>query len=197
MNRICVTCGSSSGNHPDYSLAAGELGRILVEKDIEIVYGGTDVGLMGEIANTALQHGGRVIGVIPKFFVDKIAHKGLSELHVVESMYERKEMMFELSDGFIALPGGIGTMEEVFEILVWSQLGLHRKPCGLLNIRGYFDKFIEFLHHAVDQQFIQTEHYEMIRVDDNPEALLFQLISYDPPSIAKWFDMDNSMEGEI
>jgi uncharacterized protein (TIGR00730 family) len=180
----------------DYTLAAAALGNILAEKEIAMVYGGTDVGLMGEIANVMLQNGGRVIGVIPKFFADRIAHKGLTELHVVESMYERKEMMFELSDGFIALPGGIGTMEEVFEILTWSQLGLHKKPCGLLNVRGYFNKFLEFVRHAVDQQFIQQEHYEMIQVDNHPEKLLYQLISYEPPRVAKWFDMENSNEGE-
>lgn len=188
MARICVTCGSSPGLHPDYLLAASVLGKIFSDKNIELVYGGTNVGLMGEIANMVLENGGKVIGVIPKFFVNKIGHTGLTELHVVESMYERKEMMFELSGGFIALPGGIGTMEEIFEVLTWSQIGLHRKPCGLLNVRGYFDKLLEFLQHAVEQQFISQEYYEMILVNSSPEELLSQLINYEPPDVKKWLD---------
>lgn len=188
MERICVTCGSSPGLHPDYLLAASMLGKIFSDKNIELVYGGTNVGLMGEIANMVLENGGKVIGVIPKFFVNKIGHNGLTELHVVESMYERKEMMFELSDAFIALPGGIGTMEEIFEVLTWSQIGLHQKPCGLFNVRGYFDKFLEFMQQAVEQQFINQEHYEMILVNNNPEELMLQLINYEPPDVKKWLD---------
>jgi uncharacterized protein (TIGR00730 family) len=148
MKRICVYCGSSSGSRSEYQDTAAYLGQCLAEKGIGIVYGGAEVGLMGAVASSALNRGGEVIGVIPELFADKVKHNQLSQLHIVPTMHARKKKMFDLSDGFIALPGGIGTIEEVFEILTWAQLGYHEKPCGILNVCGYFDNLIEFLEHV-------------------------------------------------
>jgi uncharacterized protein (TIGR00730 family) len=181
LKRICVYCGSSPGSRPEYIEAAKDLGRILARRKITLVYGGSSVGLMGLLARSALETGGDVIGVITRQLVEmEVAFKELSQFHVVETMHERKTRMAELADGFIALPGGLGTLEELFEILTWSQLGLHNKPCGLLNVRGYYDKLGEFLDHAVAEKFIAEESRRMVMVDDDPDRLLVQFESYHP-----------------
>jgi hypothetical protein len=170
---ICVFTGSRHGSRPHYAEAAGALGRELVGRGYGLVYGGGNVGLMNVVANTVLELSGRVTGVIPNSLVSKeVAHRGLTELRVVGSMHERKAVMAELSDGFVAMPGGIGTMEEFFEVLSWAQLGLHEKPCGLLNVSGYYDALIRFLDHAVSQDFIKAKHRALMLVQENPGKLL-------------------------
>jgi uncharacterized protein (TIGR00730 family) len=170
---ICVFTGSRHGNRPEYSEAARQLGRALVERDYGLVYGGGNVGLMSVIADTVLDLGGHVTGVIPDSLVSKeVAHRGLSDLRIVQSMHERKAMMAELSDGFIALPGGIGTMEEFFEVLSWAQLGIHGKPCGLLNTSGYYDHLIEFLDDAVDHGFLKPQHRSLLILANEPPEIL-------------------------
>lgn len=186
MKRICVYCGSNPGSRPEYLAAATELGKLLAVMDVEIVYGGAEVGLMGAVATAAIHHGGKVTGVIPEYFADKVAQNNLSELHVVPTMHDRKTKMFDLSDGFIALPGGMGTIEEAFEVLTWAQLGFHEKPCGMLNICGYFDSILDFLDHSVSQQFVRPAHRDMVLVDHHPEGLLMQFESYKAPRIQKW-----------
>jgi uncharacterized protein (TIGR00730 family) len=189
MKRLCVYCGSSPGSQPHYTEAAENLARVLVKRNIEVVYGGASVGMMGVLANTVLAEGGHVIGIIPQTLVDKeVAHPGLSDLRVVNSMHERKTLMAELSDGFIALPGGLGTLEEVFEVLTWAQLGLHQKPCGLLNIRGYYRSLIAFLDHAVSERFIRDVHRTMLLVEEEPERLLDHFERYQAPEVVKWVD---------
>jgi hypothetical protein len=170
---ICVFTGSRHGSRPHYAEAAGALGRELVGRGYGLVYGGGNVGLMNVVANTVLELSGHVTGVIPNSLVSKeVAHRGLTELRVVGSMHERKAVMAELSDGFIAMPGGIGTMEEFFEVLSWAQLGLHEKPCGLLNVSGYYDPLIRFLDHAVRDDFIKPKHRALMLVQENPGKLL-------------------------
>lgn len=189
MKRICVFCGSSPGGQPEYTQVAHQLGHTLVRKNIGLVYGGGRVGMMGQIAQTVLESGGEVIGVIPKRLAEKeVAFTELTDLRVVDSMHSRKALMAELSDGFIALPGGLGTIEEFFEVLTWGQLGIHQKPCGLLNVKGYFNKLVAFLDHAVGEQFVEKEHRSMILMDETPEGLLHQFESYEPPIVdkAKW-----------
>jgi uncharacterized protein (TIGR00730 family) len=186
MKRICVFCGSSPGARPEYAQAARQLGQALAGRDMGLVYGGGRVGVMGEIAAAAIQAGGEVIGVIPQGLVDKeIAFTELSDLRVVPSMHERKALMAELSDAFIALPGGLGTFEEFFEVLTWAQLSIHHKPCGVLNVAGYFAALMGFLDHAVGEQFIQPEHRSMLLVDESPEALLDRFQAYQPPQVDK------------
>jgi uncharacterized protein (TIGR00730 family) len=187
LSRICVYCGSSSGGDVVYPEAARALARALVENNIELVYGGASKGIMGVLADAVLAGGGSVQGVIPKMLEEKeIAHPGLTELHVVNSMHERKSMMAALSDGFIALPGGFGTLEEIIEILTWGQLRFHTKPCGLLNVNGYFDKLLEFLDHMQDQQFLKPENRAMLLADSTAPGLLAQFESYTPPGTDKW-----------
>jgi uncharacterized protein (TIGR00730 family) len=189
MKRLCVYCGSRPGNQPDYTEAAENLARVLVRRNIEVVYGGASVGTMGVLANTVLAEGGHVIGIIPQSIVDmEVVHRGVSDLRVVTSMHERKALMAELSDGFIALPGGLGTLDEVFEILTWGQLGLHRKPCGLLNIRDYYRGLVDFLDHAVAERFIAAIHRAMLLVEEEPERLLEQFEHYRAPAVAQWVD---------
>jgi uncharacterized protein (TIGR00730 family) len=189
MRRLCVFSGSSPGGHPDYTQAAQELGRALAAQDIGLVYGGASVGLMGAIADAALAAGGDVVGVIPQALVDReIAHPGLSDLHVVGSMHERKARMAELADGFIALPGGMGTLEELFEVYTWTQLGLHAKPLGLLDVRGYYGQLAAFLDHAVAERFVTAEHREMLVVEQRAEAMLEAFRRWRPPARAKWID---------
>jgi uncharacterized protein (TIGR00730 family) len=185
---ICVNCGSNPGLEPDYMETAGMLGQTLVENNIDLVYGGSDVGLMGALAQAVLQNGGKVIGVIPESFADRVGNRHITELYVVESMHERKKLMFDLSDGFIALPGGFGTLEEIFELLTWSQLGYHTKPCGFLNVCGYFDRLMAFLDHTFAQQFVRQEHRQMVLVDDTVNGLLKQFETYEAPKIEKWID---------
>ena len=173
MRKICVYCGSSDGTRPEYRQAAADLGRSMVEKNLDLVYGGAGVGLMGTLADTVLSGGGRVTGVIPESLINReISHPGLTELVVVGSMHERKSMMADLSDAFIALPGGIGTMDELFEILTWAHLGIHKKPCALLNMVGYYDHLNAFVQHGVDQGFIRKETAAKLIIQDDPESLL-------------------------
>lgn len=187
MKSICVYCGSSPGRLEAYSDAARHLAKSLVDRGIRLVYGGASVGIMGLVADTVLQLGGQAVGVIPEALVRKeLAHRNLTELHVTQSMHERKTLMAELSDGFIALPGGIGTLEEIFEIWTWAQLGFHSKPCGLLNAAGYFDSLIAFLDHAVAEQFVKKPHRSMLMVSHDPEVLLDRFAGYEPPAIQKW-----------
>lgn len=187
MKSICVYCGSSPGRQEAYSSAARDLAKSLVDRNLRLVYGGASVGIMGLIADTVLQLGGQAVGVIPDALVrNEVAHANLTEIHVTQSMHERKTLMAELSDGFIAMPGGIGTLEEIFEIWTWAQLGFHRKPCGLLNIEGYFDSLSTFLDHAVAEQFVKKPHRSMLIVDSAPETLLDRFASYEPPTIQKW-----------
>lgn len=187
MRKVCVFCGSSSGKNPGIQGVAGELGRLLARHDITLIYGGASVGLMGILADSTLEAGGRVIGVIPKGMERKeITHRGLTELYVVDSMHDRKEKMGELADGFIGLPGGLGTLETFFEVLSWAQLGLHQKPIGLLNACGYYDSLLKFLERSVSEQFVWLEHKRLWHVDTEPSRLLNTLITHQPPVIEKW-----------
>jgi uncharacterized protein (TIGR00730 family) len=186
LNRVCVYCGSGVGGHDGYADAARALGRALVERKIGLVFGGGRIGMMGVLAETVLAGGGEAIGVIPKHLEEKgLALTSVTALHVVENMHVRKAMMAELSDAFIAMPGGYGTAEEFFEALTWAQLSLHLKPCALLNTTGYFDHLIRFVDHAVREGFIHPTHRELMLVDNSPEALLDRLTAYEPPSVDK------------
>ena len=177
MNRICVFCGSRFGVDTKYSDAAGNLGSLLVSNGLGLVYGGSKIGLMGVIANAVLEEGGEVIGVMPKNIVEKeIAHNGLTELKIVGTMHQRKATMIQLADGFIALPGGMGTLDEFCEVVTWAQLGYHNKPCGLLNTGNYFEHFISFFKNAVSQKFIKPEHKSLILIDDDPAILLKRMM---------------------
>ncbi len=189
MHRICVFCGSSEGADPRYRAGAEGLGRLLAARGIEVVYGGGSVGLMGVVADAALAAGGRVTGVIPRTLWEReVGHRGLSDLRIVESMHERKALMAELADAFIALPGGAGTLEEFAEVWTWAQLGLHPKPCGLLDIGGYYDPLIAFLDRMVEQRFLRAEHRAMVLADTDPERLLARFAAYVPPAVPKWLD---------
>lgn len=177
-DRICVFCGSNSGNRPIYTQRARELGELLVRRGIGLVYGGGNVGLMGEIADAVLARSGEVIGVIPGALVSReVAHVGLSQLHVVQTMHERKAKMVELSRAFVALPGGFGTLDELCEVITWAQLGIHAKPCALLDVEGYFGPLLELFDRAVAEGFINREHRALVVVDDDPERLLARLDS--------------------
>ncbi len=187
MRKICVFCGSSFGSRPEYAATARALGKILAAQKIGLVYGGAKVGLMGAVADGALEAGGEVTGVIPEALVLKeVAHSGLTELKVVHSMHERKALMASLADGFIALPGGFGTFEEFCEILTWAQLGLHHKPCGLLNIAGYYDHLIALFDHAVSEQLLKPEYRGFVLSDTEPERLLEKMRGYHPSPVEKW-----------
>ena len=187
LKNICVFCGSSSGGHSVYAQTAQAVGRLLCRRGIQLVYGGGKVGLMGALADACLAEGGRVIGVIPQALVDKeVAHLGLTELRVVSSMHERKAVMADLSDAFMALPGGYGTWEELFEMLTWSQLGIHRKPCGLLNINGYYDPLLELADKAVSEGFLRETNRSLLLSNDDPERLLDRLSTNSVPIVEKW-----------
>jgi uncharacterized protein (TIGR00730 family) len=187
MTRICVFCGSSVGNRPAYRQAAVDLAQALARRGLGLVYGGARVGLMGVLADAMLQHSSAVIGVIPQALLDReIAHAGLTDLRVVGSMHERKALMVELADGFIALPGGYGTLDEFCEVLTWAQLGLHRKPCGLLDVDGYFDPLLGLFDDAVSTGFLRPENRALVLQATDPEALLDLLASYKPVSVPKW-----------
>lgn len=189
MNRICVFCGSNNGVEPIYLEAAEKVGKFLATENIELVYGGGRVGLMGKIADTVLAAGGRVIGVIPEALaVKEVAHQGLTELHVVSSMHERKALMAELADGFIALPGGFGTFEELCEIITWAQLGIHRKPCALLNVGGFYDNLIALFDYSTAQGFIRDEHRRLVLVESEIEKLYALMKDFRPPVLEKWID---------
>ena len=187
LRRLCVFTGSSPDADPAYAAATEALARAATDAGLGIVYGGARVGLMGVLADAALAAGAEVTGVIPRSLLDrKIAHRGLSELHVVATMHERKALMAELSDAFVALPGGAGTLEELFEVYTWSQLGLHAKPCALLNVQGYYDGLAAFLDHAVAERFLRPEHRASLLVGDEPAALLDALAAWEPSAVAKW-----------
>jgi uncharacterized protein (TIGR00730 family) len=181
INSICVYCGSSLGRLAAYSSAARSVAASLVSRNITLVYGGASIGIMGKVADEVLSLGGKVIGVIPQALADKeVAHSNLTELHITQSMHERKLRMAELADGFIALPGGIGTLEELFEIWTWAQLGIHNKPCGLLNVAGYYDALIHFLDHVLAEQFVNQHHRDRLLVESNAEALLERFTQFQP-----------------
>ncbi len=185
--RICVFCGSSPGARPSYSEAAKSLARYLAANKITVVYGGGNVGLMGTLADATLEAGGEVIGVIPQALVNReVSHTRIPDLRVVGSMHERKAMMAELSDAFIAMPGGFGTFEEFCEVLTWTQLGLHRKPCGLLNVEGYYDPLLALFDHAVAEQFVKPASRLMVISESIPELLVDQLLEYEVPVVSKW-----------
>lgn len=187
MKRICVYCGSNTGARPFYADAARDLAGVLLRHELELVYGGADKGIMGIIANAVLEGGGKVHGVIPKLLYEKeIAHQGLTELHVVSSMHARKSMMAALSDGFIAMPGGFGTLEEIIEIITWGQLRFHDKPCGLLNVSGYFDHLLSYLDHASSEGFLRLENRRMLLCDRNATGLIQQFERYTAPRVDKW-----------
>jgi uncharacterized protein (TIGR00730 family) len=187
MPRICVFCASSIGNEPAFALAAESLGQALAERKISLVYGGGNIGLMGIIADAAMKAGGEVIGVIPQALVDKeLAHQGVTDLRIVNSMHERKALMAELSDGFIALPGGYGTLEEFCEILTWAQLGLHTKPFGLLNVSGFYDHFLQFLDHIVETRLLRPQHRALVLDAKSVDDLLSHISTWKTTLVDKW-----------
>jgi len=187
MKNIAVYCGSSSGNKEIYIKEAAALGKFLTLRGIDLIYGGGKVGLMGVLADSVMEAGGRITGIIPGFLRTKeVAHEELSELIVVENMHERKALIHEKSDGFIALPGGYGTLEELFEMLTWGQLGLHPKPVGLLNIAGFFDHILASLDHMVQEGFVHEINRKMVLCDHNPENLLDKMLAYQAPKVPKW-----------
>jgi len=193
IKSLCVYCGSSIGRTPTYAEHARALGRAFAQRGIRLVYGGASVGIMGVVADAALAAGGEVIGVIPAALADKeIAHHGLTQLHVTKSMHERKALMADLSDGFIALPGGIGTLEEIFEILTWAQLGFHEKPCALLNVDGYYDALTAFLDHTVAEAFVQPLHRSMLIVESDADVLLDRFANYIAPAVKKWVSREQT-----
>jgi uncharacterized protein (TIGR00730 family) len=186
MERIAVYCGSSPGKNPVYKDAATELGKVLAARGITLVYGGGSVGLMGILARAVVEQGGNVIGVIPKAIAEmEVAYTDLQDLRIVDDMHSRKALMADLADAFIALPGGLGTVEELMEILTWSQLGFHQKPAGILNIAGFFDPMLEFLERLSEEEFIAPEHKSMLMVDNSPEGLLQRFSEYTPPRVDK------------
>ncbi|MEM5401378.1 TIGR00730 family Rossman fold protein [Paraburkholderia unamae] len=190
MEAVCVYCGSSPGANPVYTEAAQAFGRALVASNLALVYGGGKVGLMGVIADTVMAGGGRAIGVIPKLLVDKeVGHVGLTELHVVPDMHHRKKMMADLSDAFVAMPGGAGTLEELFEVYTWAQLGYHRKPVGVLNIGGFYDPLMALLDHTVREGFMRQTYRDMLQTDGDPAALIARLQRYHAPEKDKWADL--------
>jgi uncharacterized protein (TIGR00730 family) len=187
MKKIAVFCGSSSGFDPCYMEVARTLGKTLAEEKIELIYGGSRVGCMGAIADAIIENGGKAIGVIPKKLMRvEIAHENLTELHVVETMHERKAMMAELADGFIAMPGGSGTLEEWFEVLTWAQIGYHQKPCSLLNVKQYYTPLLGLFDHMIEQGFVREEYRQLIIMEENPVNLVHKLKNYQPTYVHKW-----------
>ncbi len=189
VTSLCVYCGSSPGLLPEYLASAYSFGALLASRGIAVVYGGGNVGLMGALADGALTTGGKVIGVMPVRLIEKeVAHQGLTEFHAVDSMHARKMKMASLADAFVALPGGIGTLEEIFEVYSWTQLGFQQKPCAFLNVADFYTPLMEFLARAVEQRFIRPEHYAALLVDNDPDRLIQQLESYRPVAVDKWID---------
>jgi uncharacterized protein (TIGR00730 family) len=187
MQRICVFCGSSIGTNEIYQQAATELGHLLVQRGYGLVYGGGGIGLMGVIADAVVRRGGEVIGVIPETLVAKeLAHPGVTVMHVVPSMHARKARMAALADAFIAMPGGFGTFEELFEVITWAQLGMHRKPIGLLNVAGYFTALVGLIDHAIAEGFVKSEHWRLLVLADQPAALLEALAHHTLPPVHTW-----------
>lgn len=193
MKRICVFCGSNSGVDPIYLETAEKVGKFLADHKIELVFGGGRVGLMGKIADTVMENGGKVIGIIPQALSEReVAHQGLTELHIVGSMHERKAMMADLADGFIALPGGVGTFEEFCEIVTWAQLGIHNKPCALMNVGGFYDAFIAMFDYSMNQGFIRPQHRALVLVESAIEKLYKAMVEYRPPIVEKWLDKEST-----
>ncbi len=191
MKRICVFCGSSPGSRPEYGAAAEEMGRDLVRRNIGLVYGGGNVGLMGVIADAVLRAGGEAQGVIPESLTAlEVGQKGLTKLHVVRSMHERKALMADLSDAFIAMPGGFGTLEEFCEVLIWSQLGLHAKSCGILNVSGFYTPLLAMFDHAVKERFLKQENRALVLARESPAELLWALEEWRPVRVEKWLDRE-------
>ncbi|WP_454054683.1 LOG family protein [Clostridium sp. Marseille-Q7071] len=191
MKKICVYSGSNLGSRPEYKESARLLGKILVENEIELVYGGSKIGLMGEVSSEVLKNNGKVIGVMPKaLFSGEIVHRNLTKLIEVENMHQRKQTMSDLSDGFIALPGGLGTFEEFFEILSWAQLGIHKKPIGILNISNFFDPLLNMLEKTCNEGFMNKSNMKLILVSDNPKSLIDKMKAYTPPTMEnKWYQL--------
>ncbi len=194
VERICVFCGASPGARPEYRAATAELARMLAAEGIGVVYGGGGVGLMGALADAVLAEGGEITGVIPRSLVDReIAHRNVADMRVVDSMHERKALMEDLADAFVALPGGIGTLEELFEVYTWAQLGLHQKPCALLNVEGYYDGIADFLGHAVAERFLREETRALLMVESDPATLIERLHAFRPQEAApKWIDREET-----
>ena len=193
MKSVCIYLGSSPGARPEYESVVRQLATTIANRGMTLVYGGGNVGLMGVAANAALEAGGKVIGVIPADIADKeVGHHGLTELQVVDSMHERKMRMARLADGIIALPGGLGTLEELFEMLTWSQLGFHSMPIGLVNVAGYFDLLLAFLDNMVEERFVKEIHRDLLLTDSDPDSLLDRMIAYQPPVVDKWLDLERS-----
>ena len=191
MKRICVFCGSSEGSRPEYRDAAEEMAAELVRRKIGLVYGGGNVGLMGMIADAVLKAGGEALGVIPEHLLEReVGHKGLTKLHVVHSMHERKALMADLSDAFVALPGGFGTLEEFCEVMTWTQLGLHAKPCGILNVMGFYSPLLRMFDHAVEERFLKPENRALVLARDQPPELLQALEEWRPVQIEKWLSRE-------
>ena len=194
VERICVFCGASPGARREYAESARTIARLLAAEGIGVVYGGGGVGLMGALADAVLAEGGQITGVIPRSLMEReIAHRDVSDMRVVGSMHERKALMAELADAFVALPGGIGTLEELFEVYTWAQLGLHRKPCALLNVEGYYDAIADFLAQAVAERFLRDETRELLMVESEPATLIERLRSFEPPAVVpKWIDREET-----
>jgi uncharacterized protein (TIGR00730 family) len=193
MKRICVFCGSNGGADPVFLETAGKVGEFLARENVELVFGGGRVGLMGRVADAVLANGGRVIGAIPEALaIKEVAHQGLTEIHIVDSMHERKALMAELADGFIALPGGFGTFEELCEIITWAQLGIHQKPCAVLNVNGFYDHLIAQIDLSVKQNFIRDEHRRLVLVESEIGRLYELMKNYEPPVIEKWIDKSST-----
>jgi uncharacterized protein (TIGR00730 family) len=196
VRRICVYAGSNPGSHPAYADAARDLAATMAQRGIGLVYGGGKVGLMGVLADTILEAGGEAIGVMPQALVDReIAHRGLTKLEVVDSMHERKAKMAELADAFVAVPGGIGTLEELIEVYTWSQLGIHEKACGVLNVRGYYDHLAAQLDHAVTEGFLRPQHRAVLSVASEPAELIDRLAAFEAPSVGKWLELEGDAAG--
>lgn len=189
IQSICIFCGSNPGKGEVYAEATRALVRTMAAAGIRIIFGGGKIGLMGVVAETAIAAGAHVVGVTPRGLLEhEVVHRGLTELHVADSMHERKVLMAKMADAFISLPGGMGTFDETFEMMTLTQLGVHRKPCGLLNIAGFYDGLMAFLGHAVDERFVRAEHRDMIVVDDDPQRLLQRLDAWSLPEVSKWMD---------
>jgi uncharacterized protein (TIGR00730 family) len=189
IRSLCVFCGSNPGRDVRFAEAARELGALLAKEGITLVYGGGHVGLMGIVADAVLAGGGQAIGVIPRSLWDReVGHRGLTELHIVESMHDRKALMASLSDAFVALPGGLGTLEEIFEVWTWAQLGIHRKALGFLDVAGFYDSLLEFLDRSVDAGFVRAHHRAMAIVEADPATMLRRLSEYEPPTVDKWLE---------
>ncbi|HEX8281548.1 MAG TPA: TIGR00730 family Rossman fold protein [Chthoniobacterales bacterium] len=193
IRRICVFCGSNSGSDPAYAAAARAVGRLFAREGIALVYGGGSVGLMGELADSVLASGGEVIGVIPHaLWAREVGHRGLTDLRIVETMHERKAMMADLADAFIALPGGLGTLEEIFEVWTWAQLGLHKKPVGFLDVNGFYAPLMQFLDRAMRERFVREQHRAIAVIDSDAEALLAKFDAWQPPRVEKWITREET-----